>query len=310
MSRRPFPLLVATCLAALAPSVQAASSAQAVSPVVRASVPAGESQVFTARFLTAAGTPAVGEAVQFSDDACGIFPNGQFEFNTVTDLNGTASATFTALYIGATYCWVTARAGAASIVFDVIVFPISSAYVSATLDPAEPRPGQPFKVVAAAQVGQYPLFNADLAARIVPRTTSASLSTTAGHPGTSGPASFSVTPDRTLGDYDVEVSYRDRMSRIAMRAPANPWQDLWWSGTAENGWGMSIVQHRDTLFANIYAYDTAGKPVWYVMPNGAWNAAHTAFTGSLFLPHGTPFTDRKSTRLNSSHQIISYAVFC
>src|SRR5574344_2392460 len=27
-------------------------------------------------------------------------------------------------------------------------------------------------------------------------------------------------------------------------------------------------------------------------------------------PHGVHFTDRKSTRLNSSHQIISYAVFC
>src|SRR5215216_7289555 len=33
---------------------------------------------------------------------------------------------------------------------------------------------------------------------------------------------------------------------------------------------------------------------------------------SLFTPVscGTPIQDRKSTRLNSSHQIISYAVFC
>src|SRR5258708_18267749 len=28
------------------------------------------------------------------------------------------------------------------------------------------------------------------------------------------------------------------------------------------------------------------------------------------LPNGAPRQDRKSTRLNSSHQIISYAVFC
>src|SRR5207244_9210359 len=30
----------------------------------------------------------------------------------------------------------------------------------------------------------------------------------------------------------------------------------------------------------------------------------------LLHPCATPFADRKSTRLNSSHQIISYAVFC
>jgi hypothetical protein len=222
---------------------------------------------------------------------------GQFVATAVTDATGSASITFTAMQIGTTYCWLTAAAGA-KVVFDVIVYPPSSAYVSATLDPAEPRPGQAFKVVAAAQVGHYPIFNADLTARIVPRTTSATLSDTAVNTGTSGTASFSVTPDRTLGDYDVEVSYRDRVSRIAMRAPANPWQDLWWSGTAENGWGMSIVQHRDTLFANVYAYDAAGKPVWYVMPNGDWNAAHTAFTGPLFLPHGTPFTAYDASRFD------------
>src|SRR5207244_6245631 len=32
--------------------------------------------------------------------------------------------------------------------------------------------------------------------------------------------------------------------------------------------------------------------------------------GGYFGPNGTLAADRKSTRLNSSHQIISYAVFC
>src|SRR2546426_6458385 len=30
----------------------------------------------------------------------------------------------------------------------------------------------------------------------------------------------------------------------------------------------------------------------------------------IFLTHGLEFIDRKSTRLNSSHLVISYAVFC
>ena len=66
-------------------------------------------------------------------------------------------------------------------------------------------------------------------------------------------------------------------------------QDMWWSGPAENGWGMSIVQHGDKLFSVIYAYDSNGNPTWYVVPSGTWNADATAFTGAVYLPHGTPY---------------------
>src|SRR5207244_9810235 len=41
---------------------------------------------------------------------------------------------------------------------------------------------------------------------------------------------------------------------------------------------------------------------------GTANLIHLSFTGTAAVT-ATP-TDRKSTRLNSSHQIISYAVFC
>src|SRR5258708_35611020 len=37
----------------------------------------------------------------------------------------------------------------------------------------------------------------------------------------------------------------------------------------------------------------------------AWNYSYR-----YFFEYPRPFPDRKSTRLNSSHQIISYAVFC
>ena len=45
-------------------------------------------------------------------------------------------------------------------------------------------------------------------------------------------------------------------------------QDMWWAGSAENGWGMSLVQHNDTLFGALYIYDRTGKPIWVVMPGG------------------------------------------
>jgi len=77
---------------------------------------------------------------------------------------------------------------------------------------------------------------------------------------------------------------------VAYAVPTVQYQDMWWGGPAENGWGVSVVQHRDTLFSVIYVYDNAGKPTWYVMPGGRWNDdAHTGYSGSLYLPHGTPY---------------------
>jgi len=61
-------------------------------------------------------------------------------------------------------------------------------------------------------------------------------------------------------------------------------------GAAENGWGMSITQHGNTLFVVFYVYDAMGNPVWYVMPGGTWNAGHTAYTGALYFPRGAPFS--------------------
>ena len=85
-------------------------------------------------------------------------------------------------------------------------------------------------------------------------------------------------------------------------AVAPPWyfelQDLWWGGLGENGWGVSIVQHDEKLFAVIFAYDGNGMPTWYVMPGGQWNAARTEFTGALYSPRGAPYTAYDPARLD------------
>ena len=92
------------------------------------------------------------------------------------------------------------------------------------------------------------------------------------------------------GDGDGDRAKDGKVSlQGAMAIPGGTYQDLWWAGAIENGWGMSIVQHRDVLFANVFVYDAQGKPVWYVMPSGSWNAAKTTYTGSLYLPKGSPF---------------------
>jgi len=75
---------------------------------------------------------------------------------------------------------------------------------------------------------------------------------------------------------------------VAAGAPAN-YQDLWWAGAQENGWGMSITQHGAMLFSELFVYDTLGQPLWVVMPGGGWNASFTAFSGPVYIPAGSWF---------------------
>lgn len=72
--------------------------------------------------------------------------------------------------------------------------------------------------------------------------------------------------------------------------------DLWWGGSLETGWGVSIVQHGEQLFATIYVYDESGNPTWLVMTGGSWSADKTRFTGDAFSPRGSPFYEWEPTR--------------
>ncbi len=67
--------------------------------------------------------------------------------------------------------------------------------------------------------------------------------------------------------------------------------DLWWTGLIENGWGLSIAQQSNALFAVWYSYDQSGNPTWYVMPGGEWRSSSTGrnFVGALFKTVGSPW---------------------
>lgn len=272
----------------------AASSGQPVTPV-NVSVAGGETRVFSARFYDSLGRPAVGETVRFANDVCGTFPDGGYYAQAVTDATGLASITFRAFNQGIT-CWLVANAGV-QVKFDVLTFVAANAYLSATKTPANPLPGQPYTVTVAAKAGLYNLYQAEIAARVVDGSASAFISPGSANSGERGTVSFAVTPDSRIGDYQLEFQFRNRVQRLAIAAPLAPWQDLWWAGMGENGWGMSIVQHRDALFSVLYVYDAGGKATWYVMPSGTWNDARTAFKGPLYAPQGTPFSDYDAAAL-------------
>src|SRR3712207_7738464 len=84
---------------------------------------------------------------------------------------------------------------------------------------------------------------------------------------------------------------------------------------------------RSTLFPYTTLFRSAGQSLWQVLPLGPTGYGNSpyqcfsAFVGNtllvspeLLVEHGllapTDLKDRKSTRLNSSHANISYAVFC
>jgi hypothetical protein len=64
-------------------------------------------------------------------------------------------------------------------------------------------------------------------------------------------------------------------------------QDLWWAGSAENGWGLTITQQADVLFVAMYIYDDAGNPTW-LTASGTLDGR--VFSSDAYMPTGSPFT--------------------
>jgi hypothetical protein len=273
-------------------AVHAATTAQLLTPL-NTSVLGGERQVYSVRFLDAAGRPAVGESVLFDNDACGLFDGGSFTAATRTDANGVASMGFTARAQGIT-CWINVQAGVTAR-FNVFTYTLGQVSIDGLRYPADPRPGEPYVFTAGVGAGVYPIFNADLTARIVPSTSTATISPGVANTGQAGRVDLRVQPGSS--DFEIEIGFKGLTRRFAMHVSDAPLQDMWWAGTTENGWGMSVVQHGEKLFTAIYAYDAAGAPTWYVMPAGTWNAAHTAYSGALYSPHGTPYSSYDAARL-------------
>ena len=286
--------IVAFLLAlAAAGSAHAASSALPLTPLYT-SVLGGERQVYSVLFRDASGAPSVGESVTFDNDACGYFDNGGFTATVRTDATGVASVGFTARAQGIT-CWINAQAGA-TVRFSVFTYTMGQVSLSAAF-PQERLPGESFTFTAGANAGVYPILNAEITARVIGGTSGAQLAPSRGNTGQGGSYAFRVMPSGPPGDFEVEVGLKNLTKRFKVRTPGSPLQDMWWAGTGENGWGMSLVQHGERIFATIYVYDAAGAPTWFVMPAGSWNDAKTVYSGALYSPRGTPFAAYDASRL-------------
>ncbi|HEX5130028.1 MAG TPA: hypothetical protein VFV90_09785, partial [Usitatibacter sp.] len=73
-------------------------------------------------------------------------------------------------------------------------------------------------------------------------------------------------------------------------APGENFGDLWWNA-AESGWGITINQQHNRVFAAWYVYGDDGKPLWVVMPDSILHAEATA-AGLRTVARGDIYTTR------------------
>jgi hypothetical protein len=103
--------------------------------------------------------------------------------------------------------------------------------------------------------------------------------------------------------FDVEVQVQTRAGTtlrslgtasfsIPVRGSGEPvWNltDLWWN-PEESGWGFNVIQHGSgIIFATWFLYDSDGRPIWYVMPQGRWSANGDVYQGPIFRTSGPAF---------------------
>ena len=139
------------------------------------------------------------------------------------------------------------------------------------------------------------------------RTTGPNFSTTPWNPnhvtsravGT-GVLSF-INADRGTFSYTVDgISQTKNIVRQEFSAPVslcaangerNPdgnYQDLWWGGPAESGWGINITHQGDILFAAWFTYGTDNRGRFIVMSAGR-RSGPGVYTGELYRTTGPRF---------------------
>ena len=84
------------------------------------------------------------------------------------------------------------------------------------------------------------------------------------------------------------------------RSQATNFQDLWWGGASESGWGVNLAHQGKVVFATLFTYDASGQPHWYVMSNGQ-KTGGTTYTGPLYRTTGPAFNANPFTPITAAN---------
>jgi hypothetical protein len=145
-----------------------------------------------------------------------------------------------------------------------------------------------------------PMSSITTSATPIPGCSSVFVVALAGDPS-SGVATCITTAEAGLRRYTADEYINDTYPNQIRFAPAHmtvdalafgplDYSDIWWGGSAESGWGITIAQKGLQQFNAFYVYDANGKPVWYAMSGGSWNADYTRFSGAIYQPTGSVFS--------------------
>jgi hypothetical protein len=74
---------------------------------------------------------------------------------------------------------------------------------------------------------------------------------------------------------------------------ATNYQDLWWGGVSEDGWGINFAHQSSLIYATWYTYDHDGSPLWLAAlmnpaGGGTWSGPLLRVTGSPWGPTYDP----------------------
>ena len=204
------------------------------------------------------------------------------------------------LYL-ATYSGDGANAPASTSLAQVVA--LTTAVLSVSSNPLQPVVTGRSTVITAlikmnSPVGSVTFFDNGVAVTgcaqtpiaILPDATDSAVATCVLPAPAAGTKQYVVTYFYPAGHVSGRVFEQANFDLRATATGPVDYTDMWWAGSAENGWGFSVAQHGPIQFNVIFAYDNLGKPLWYVMPGGSFNAAGTVFTGALYLSTSSPFS--------------------
>ena len=282
----------------------------------------GTVQPFVSRAVDANGSAAPGASVTFAS-TCGTF-NGASSVTVTADGNGLATSPSFIAGNATGQCTVTSRIPGGSTDssqdFQVGIYNPASVRVlgvgSISLTVGQ---SYSFALTVTSDLQQLPgnpiSFSVLGSGAAQPASLPTGVTT-----GADGNVLITLQANGSPGQYQIKVTSGSASLIISVTqfaqvtTPPPPFsesvllQDMWWSGTSQNGWGFSIVQHGDTLFGALYVYDASGKPTWFVMPGGSWDSTGLAYRGSLYEPAGSPYYAYDAAKFAAGNAIGTIAI--
>src|SRR5207244_5067985 len=98
--------------------------------------------------------------------------------------------------------------------------------------------------------------------------------------------------------------------RLSLRMATITYFRRYFNNFADDNQLLNTAVSFPIAFRKAYVYGAEAKLTLSPVHRFSGFVSYSYQVGSVYLPVTGGLLDRKSTRLNSSHQIISYAVFC